>query len=358
MNFMKKFWKLFRYAGVEKEEYKKLLPAVYEENQQLLRVFSLIGAVIFFALFVVSTLSNGFAIVNAPTYLVCGIIMLVIMLMAFFVVPKYPALVMGFVYVFETLLYVFGIRISLLHAEKPAVSAVAFLLVSPLLFCDCPARLSALISTVVAAFCVIVTRVKMPEVVSTDVWNMITFGVVAVLTTIFIMKIKFRALVQSRQIEYMSRTDLLTGVNNRNHYENRMEEYPGECTENLICIYGDVNGLHELNNKEGHPAGDRMLKEIAKIMQQTFGPEHTYRIGGDEFVAFCMDDKTERVLSEIRKIEEELDKKGYHISFGVASQSKSEGGINMVELVKEAEDNMFSVKKDFYSRPENARNSR
>ena len=44
MNFMKKFWKLFRYAGVEKEEYKKLLPAVYEENQQLLRVFSLIGA--------------------------------------------------------------------------------------------------------------------------------------------------------------------------------------------------------------------------------------------------------------------------------------------------------------------------
>ncbi len=71
-----------------------------------------------------------------------------------------------------------------------------------------------------------------------------------------------------------------------------------------------------------------------------------------------MDDKTERVLSEIRKIEEELDKKGYHISFGVASQSKSEGSINMVELVKEAEDNMFSVKKDFYSRPENARNSR
>ena len=350
---MKKFWNLFCYAGMEKEKYKKILPAVYEENQQLLRVFSIIGAVIFFALFVVSALSTGFVNVNAPIYLICSIVMLVIMLMSFLVIPKYPAMVMGFVYVFETLLYVFGIRISLLHAEKPAVSAVAFLLVSPLLFCDCPARLSALITTVVAAFCVIVTKVKMPEVVSTDVWNMITFGIVAILTTIFIMKIKFKALMQSRQIEYMSRTDLLTGVNNRNHYENRLEEYPGLCTETLICIYGDVNGLHELNNKEGHPAGDRMLKEIAKIMQQTFGPEHTYRIGGDEFVAFCMDDKIDRVSLELSEIEKKLDEMGYHISFGVASGKKSEGGINMVELVKEAENHMFEAKKDFYSRPEN-----
>jgi hypothetical protein len=41
---------------------------------------------------------------------------------------------MVLVYVFEIMLYLFGISISMLHAESPAVSAVAFLLVSPLLF--------------------------------------------------------------------------------------------------------------------------------------------------------------------------------------------------------------------------------
>ena len=70
-------------------------------------------------------------------------IMLIILFCVQYVVPKKPSLVMLLVYVFEIVLYVFGIRISMLHADKPAVSAVAFLLVSPLLFYDRPIRLSA-----------------------------------------------------------------------------------------------------------------------------------------------------------------------------------------------------------------------
>ena len=70
---------------------------------------------------------------------------------------------MLFVYIFEIELYVFGIHISMLHAEKAAVSAIAFLLVSPMLFYDRPARLTALIAGVVTIFCVIVIRFKAPD---------------------------------------------------------------------------------------------------------------------------------------------------------------------------------------------------
>ena len=357
MEFLKKVWNLFAYAGVDKKEYRKLLPSVYKENQQILKVFSVIAAVIFFALFVVSALSKGFANVNAPTYLVCGVIMLVLMLCVFFLTPKHPSLVLVLVYVFETVLYVFGIFVSMLHAEKPAVSAVAFLLVSPLLFYDFPARLTSQLSIVVVAFCIIVKLVKEPEVASTDIWNMITFGIVAVFATIFIMQIKFRALSQSRQIEYMSQTDLLTGVKNRNHYENRMQEYPELCSSNLICIYGDVNGLHELNIQEGHLAGDIMLQKVAEIMRLRFGEEHTYRIGGDEFVAFRPDDRPEQVKSEIDGMDKEITELGYRVSFGFAEQSKENGKLDMSELVKEAEENMFLVKKEFYSKPENRKNT-
>ena len=348
MKYTHKIKKLFINAGLEKEEYRKMIPIISEENMLLLSVFSQLAVVMFILLFVASFFSAGFASVNTDTYLTFAIIMLGILLCARFLLPKKPGLVMVFVYVFEIMLFVFGIHISLLHLEKPAVSAVAFLLVSPLLFYDRPIRLTFLIAIVVAIFCVLVVHVKNPDVIQSDVWNMITFGVVAVATTVFIMSIKMRALSQSRQIEYLSQTDLLTGAKNRNHYENRLMEYPEMCTSNLICVYADVNGLHEMNNTEGHQAGDRMLQEVARVMQQRFGTEDTYRIGGDEFVCFRVDGQLEKVSSEINKMSLELAKKGYFVSFGFATYEISQDEFDIYEIVKKAESNMFDAKRKYY----------
>lgn len=358
MDYIKKFRKLFLYAGVEKEEYKKLLPGVRRENEVLLRTFSPLAGVMFFLLFIASMITGGFATVNGPTYFISGVVMAVILLCVRHFAPRYPVLVTVLVYVFEIVLYGFGIRISMLHADAPAVSAVAFLLVSPLLFFDRPARLSAMIGAVVAVYCVMALCFKDPGVAETDVWNMITFGIVAIVTTVFIMSIKVRALAQSRKIEYLGQTDLLTGVKNRNHFEDRLQVYPEMCRSNMICVYGDVNGLHEKNNREGHQAGDRMLREVAAKMQERFGPGHTYRIGGDEFAAFEADGQPENVFSEVDRIRQELDEEGYHVSFGIAVQDKAGGALNMRALVKEAENNMFSAKRAFYRRPENNRRYR
>ena len=131
MNTVYKLKKLFLYGGLEKEEYIRLLPQIREENRKLLRVFSMIAAVMFFLLLIVSVNSGGFASVNSTTYLISGLVMLGILFCTRFFVPKHPGLVTPLVYVFEIVLYVFSIRISMLHADMPAVSAVAFLLVSP-----------------------------------------------------------------------------------------------------------------------------------------------------------------------------------------------------------------------------------
>ncbi len=358
MQYFYKFLKLFLYGGVEKEEFISLRPDIHKENRVLLSVFSLVAGVMFFLLFLVSIASGGFATVNSPTYLICAVMMLIILLCVRFTLPKHPSLVMALVVIFEIILYVFSIHISMLHADKPAVSAVAFLLVSPLLFYDRPVRLSALIAVDVVVFCVMVLHYKEPIVAETDVWNMVTFGVVAAVTTIFIMSIKIRALAQSKKIEYISQTDLLTGLKNRNHYENRLQKYPEMCTSNLICVYGDVNGLHEVNNRQGHPAGDKMLCEAAAVMQAYFGEEHTYRVGGDEYVAFRLDDQPEKVSDKMEQIRQELSDKGYHVSFGIAVREKEQGPIDMNEIVKEAEDAMFLAKRDFYRRPEHNRRNR
>ena len=358
MSGIQKIGKLFLYAGVEKEEYEQLLPLMHEENRELLRLFSQLAAVMFLVLYIASMLTNGFAATNSTTYLICATGMLLILFCTCFVVPKYPALVMVLVFLFEVLLYTFGIRISLLHAEKAAVSAIAFLLVTPLLFYDRPIRLTALIGAAVAVFVAIVARFKAPDVAESDIWNMVTFGVVAVVTTLFIMRIKIHALSQSRQIEYMGQTDLLTGTKNRNHYETRLKGYPGLCASNLICVYADVNGLHEMNNREGHPAGDRMLCAVAAEIRKDFGEEHTYRVGGDEFVAFRVDGKPEDLPFEIDLLKQVLAKKGYHISVGTAVREKTQGEMDVYALASEAESNMLADKREFYRRSENDRRSR
>ena len=358
MNYRQILRKLFLYAGVEKEEYNSLSGAIRKENLVLLSVFSQLAGIMFFLLYITSMITQGFATVTSSTYLICGFVMLAIMLCVRFIVPKHPALVTALVYVFEIVLYVFSIRISMLHADKPAVSAVAFLLVSPLLFYDRPVRLSAMIGGVAAVFCAIAYRFKQLDVASIDAWNTITFGLVAVVTTVFTMSIKVRALSQSRQIEYLSQTDLMTGVKNRNHYEEQLLKYPDMCASGLICVYGDVNGLHELNYREGHQAGDKMLLEVAEAMRQYFGAEHTYRVGGDEFVAFRMDGHPEGTVADVARMSQALDEKGYHVSFGTAVYVKAEGAVDMHELVKEAEYNMYAVKQDFYRQPEHNRRNR
>ena len=355
---IRRLWKLFLYAGVEKEEYNKLLPSIREENVVLLSLFSQLAAVMFLLLYIVSMVTNSFAANNSTTYMLSAIVMLMILLCVHFVLPKHPALVMLLVYIFEITLYVFGIHISMHHVDKPAVSAVAFLLVSPLLFYDRPFRLSAVIAAVVAVFCGIAVRYKAPSVAETDIWNSITFGIVAVATTVFIMTIKIRALAQSRQIQYLSQTDLLTGTYNRNHYENRLQAYPGMCASNLHCVYADVNGLHEKNNRYGHNAGDTMLREVAEAIQRCFGKEHTYRVGGDEFVAFRVDEKLDDLLAEVHRLRQALDEKGYHVSFGTAVREKAQGEMNMYELVNEAEVNMFAAKRLFYRESGHDRRSR
>ena len=358
MKYLRMLRKLFLYAGIEKQDYDQLLPSIREENLVLLKVFSELAAAMFFLLYILSAFFGSFVTVNRMSYLASTIGMLILLLCVHLVLPKHPALIMLVVYIFEIILFGFGIRISMLHADKAAVSAVAFLLVSPLLFYDRPIRISALIAAVVATFSTLVVQYKDPSVAESDIWNMITFGFVAITTTVFMMCVKICSLAQSRQIIYLSQTDLLTGVKNRNHFENRLKEYSQMFSSNLICVYADVNGLHEMNNRQGHAAGDCMLRDVAEAMRKCFGSEHTYRIGGDEFVGFHIDGNPQEVSSAVDQLKGQLSKKGYHVSFGIALREKAQGSLDTYALVNEAEKNMFEDKREFYRQSKNDRRSR
>ena len=145
-------------------------------------------------------------------------------------------------------------------------------------------------------------------------------------------------------IEKMGTTDALTGLKNRNLYEDVLKRYEEECPDRLTCIYADANGLHELNNSQGHAAGDKMLKSVADALREAFEDGIVFRIGGDEFLVFTdMDEASAAGFAAEAK--GQVGEKGYHVSIGVASGG---GQVPAGAVVKAAEQRMYEDKRQYY----------
>lgn len=154
-------------------------------------------------------------------------------------------------------------------------------------------------------------------------------------------------------IRRMGTIDAITELKNRNSYEQQLKQYAVENLETLACVYMDANGLHELNNTQGHSAGDEMLRSIASNMIKWFGRERSYRIGGDEFVIFCRDLLENEILDRVANIKEALTAGNYFVSVGIAI-GKADSTIE--QLISEAEKKMYEAKKQYYK--ENAQADR
>ncbi len=150
-------------------------------------------------------------------------------------------------------------------------------------------------------------------------------------------------------IKRMGAMDYLTGLKNRNSFESEISDYESMEANNLWCIFIDANGLHELNNQKGHKAGDLMLCTVADVIKKIFGTDYTYRLGGDEFLAFKPNSTHEDFMASKYRMLDEISKKGYSVSAGFECIYKNENNIFDVEkLVDDAEIIMYSDKHKYY----------
>ncbi len=150
-------------------------------------------------------------------------------------------------------------------------------------------------------------------------------------------------------IKRMGTLDYLTGMKNRNCYESEIIEYMNMDCDDLWCMYVDVNGLHEVNNSKGHKAGDKMLCAVADAIRRVFGEKNTFRLGGDEFIAFTANSSEEVCLKKKKLIMSELAAKDYYVSIGFDGGKKDpDGTFDVDRIVSGAEAIMYTEKWKFY----------
>ncbi len=152
----------------------------------------------------------------------------------------------------------------------------------------------------------------------------------------------------SRQVEFLSYHDPLTGLYNRRYIEKMMDQL--DAAENLpvSVIMADVNGLKITNDVFGHKAGDALLKNVADVMRKYCSEDNLIaRWGGDEFMILMPE--TELRAAEIlvkrlkdTHIEIEDSRLPFSLSLGCACKNSVKTGIQMA--MQQAEENMYQQK--------------
>lgn len=187
-----------------------------------------------------------------------------------------------------------------------------------------------------------------------NISNFVIYGILMFFLAYFMNRTLVQSVLNAHRASVAGYLDLMTGLNNRNNYNTIMPFLKEKADRNIACIYVDANDLHSLNNNEGHEAGDRMLIFIATMMKKMFGGELSFRVGGDEFVAFVVDYDGD-ITEKCKVFKNVILKEGYHVSVG-SSVCNGLDSLDMEKLVKEAETKMYDDKRNFYQ--EKGRNRR
>lgn len=144
-------------------------------------------------------------------------------------------------------------------------------------------------------------------------------------------------------------TDPLTGLGNHRHFHERLQRElvaAEEATEPLSLCLIDVDDFKRINDHYGHPAGDRVLSQVATRLRQ--GGE-AFRLGGDEFAVLLPEHDEPNALSAANSIIERLrvmeleHNEQVTVSAGVATFPVQ--GVGRDELIRLADSALYWAKE-------------
>ena len=101
-------------------------------------------------------------------------------------------------------------------------------------------------------------------------------------------------------------TDPLTGLGNHRHFHERLQREllsAEEQAQPLTLCFVDIDDFKKVNDRYGHPSGDRVLSQVGARLRQ--GGE-AFRLGGDEFALLLVDHDETMALAAADSIVERI----------------------------------------------------
>jgi diguanylate cyclase (GGDEF)-like protein len=142
----------------------------------------------------------------------------------------------------------------------------------------------------------------------------------------------------NQALKMLSSTDGMTGLWNFRHFKETLNQIHHESIQrgdSYGVIFIDVDHFKKFNDRNGHPAGDEVLKKVASLLKQTTtGSEMVARYGGEEFVVLSPATEIKNLLTTAEKIRVAIESSAFPfgqyqplgkvtVSMGVAYYSKN-----------------------------------
>lgn len=163
------------------------------------------------------------------------------------------------------------------------------------------------------------------------------------------------SLQQLRGLRAVAETDTMTGLLNRRSVQKTLTELCARASGILMMI--DLDNFKLVNDLYGHSMGDRVLIRFAEILRQNIRTSDIAgRMGGDEFIIFCRDirserliaGKTEAVNASLLAAAKEFMGEDMNIPLGasVGVVFVPDEGTSFVDLYRKADKALYSVKQN------------
>ena len=157
---------------------------------------------------------------------------------------------------------------------------------------------------------------------------------------------------QLAQIQHMNDHDFLTGLYSRKYFEEARRSMDAQEYLPLSIIIADINGIRTLNNAFGYEQVDRVIAQVAKVLQRCCREgDILARTGGDEFgilLPRTSQEESYRFVQQMKRACEGADFRSLgdsvHISLSLGCGTKTESRESIDSIEREAEENLHKNK--------------
>ena len=158
----------------------------------------------------------------------------------------------------------------------------------------------------------------------------------------------------------MSITDALTGLHNRRHFECsadreflRAVRYKSPLTFAVI----DIDWFKRINDTYGHLCGDKILKEVAFFINDSFRKtDMVFRYGGEEFVVILTETDKEQAKIPLERLRQRIEENNFKFQSTYLKVTVSIGYSDELDTSEDATDLFSFADKALYIAKENGRN--
>lgn len=164
---------------------------------------------------------------------------------------------------------------------------------------------------------------------------------------------------RDERLSLLATTDALTGLANRRHAMETLQTMLARAQrkgEPLGIIMLDIDAFKAVNDRYGHPTGDRVIQEVARVLQANARDyDLVARLGGEEFLVVCDGGTPEATVTMAERIRAGVEAREVHdtldaslhvtVSLGVYSAVPRSAQEDIEKMIRAADKALYRAKE-------------